>query len=66
MSINDIKDMPIQERMFLMEALWDSFVQNDTAIASPDWHGEILQARAEIMKKKNVKTYTLDELKQQR
>jgi len=66
MSINDIKDMPIQERMLLMEALWDSFAQNDAAVASPDWHGEILQARTEIMKKENVKTYTLDELKQQR
>ncbi len=66
MSINDIKDMPLQERMLFMEVLWDSFVQNDTAIASPDWHGEILQARTEIMKNENVKTYTLDELRQQR
>ena len=66
MSINDIKDMPIQERMLLMEALWDSFVQNDTAVASPDWHGEILHTRAEIMKRENVKTYTIDELRQQR
>ena len=66
MSINDIKDMPLQERMLFMEALWDSFVQNDAAIASPDWHGKILQARTEIMKNENVKTYTLDELRQQR
>jgi len=31
MSINDIKHMPIQERMQLMEALWDSFVHDDEA-----------------------------------
>jgi len=65
MSINDIKDMPIQERMQLMEALWDSFVHDD-AISSPAWHRNILDNRTEIMQDKNVKTYTLDELKQQK
>jgi len=65
MSINDIKNMPIQERMQLMEALWESFVHDD-ATTSPVWHKNILDNRAEIMQKENVKTYTLDELKQQR
>ncbi|MCD6211894.1 MAG: addiction module protein [Sulfurovum sp.] len=65
MSINDIKNMPIQERMQLMEALWESFVHDD-ATSSPAWHKEVLDNRAGIMQKENVKTYTLDELKQQR
>ena len=57
--------MPIQERMQLMEALWESFVHDD-ATSSPAWHREILDNRAEIMQKENVKTHTLDELKQQK
>ena len=65
MSINDIKDMPIQERMQPMEALWDSFV-HDNATSSPAWHKDVLDNRTEIMQNKNVKTYTLDELKQQK
>ena len=65
MSINDIKDMPIQKRMQLMEALWDSFVHDD-ATSSPAWHKDILDNRTEIMQDKTVKTYTLDELKQQK
>jgi putative addiction module component (TIGR02574 family) len=65
MSINDIKNMPIQERMQLMEALWESFV-HDEATSSPAWHKDILDKRAKIIQKEQVKTYTLDELKQQR
>ena len=65
MSINDIKDMPIQERMQLMEALWNSFVY-DEATSSPQWHKNILEARTEMMQKEDVKTYTLDELRKQK
>jgi len=65
MSINDIKNMPIQERMQLMEALWESFVHDD-ATSSPAWHKEILDNRTAIIQKECVKTYNLDELKQQR
>ncbi len=65
MSINDIKNMPIQERMQLMEVLWDSFVHDD-ATSSPAWHKEVLDSRTEIMQKEQVKTYTLNELRQQR
>ena len=65
MSINDIKNMPIQERMQLMEALWESFVHDD-ATSSPAWHKDILDNRTKIMQKGNIRTYTLDELKQQR
>ena len=65
MSINDIKHMPIQERMQLMEALWDSFVHDDEATKSPLWHKEILDKRREMIDSSDVKTYTLDELKKQ-
>jgi len=65
MSINNIKHMPLQERMQLMEALWESFV-HDNATSSPAWHKDILDNRTQIMQKENIKTYTLDELKQQK
>lgn len=65
MSINDIKNMPLQERMQLMEALWDSFVHDD-ATKSPLWHKEILNNRRKNIQDSTVKTYTLAELKLQR
>jgi len=63
MSINDIKDMPIQERMQLMEVLLDSFSNDKEDVSSPAWHEEILSNRKEILASSEVKTYTLDELK---
>lgn len=66
MSINDIKKMPIVERMQLMEALLDSFCSDDEVQASPAWHKEVLDKRAVLLEKDNVKMYTLDELKANR
>lgn len=63
MSINDIKDMPIQERMQLMEVLLDSFSNDKEDIPSPAWHEDILKKREELLATSEVKTYTLDELK---
>jgi putative addiction module component (TIGR02574 family) len=62
MSINDIKEMPLPERMQLMEALWDSFV-HDNATESPYWHKEILDERRAMLQAEDVKTYTLSEIK---
>ena len=66
MSIHDIKDMPIQERMQLMEALWNSFVYDEEATSSPKWHKSILENRTRIIQNEDVKTYTLDELRKQK
>jgi len=63
MSMNDIKNMPIQERMQLMEVLLDSFSNDDMDMPSPNWHEEILNHRKEKLASSEVKSYTLDELK---
>ena len=66
MSINDIKHMPIVERMQLMEALLDSFCHDDEVQTSPAWHKEVLDSRATLLEQGDVKMYTLDELKANR
>ena len=66
MSISDIKNMPLQERMRLMEVLLDSFRNDEENIKSPLWHKEVLEKRAEMITQDNVKTYTLEELKAKR
>jgi hypothetical protein len=66
MSINDIRDMSLQERMQLMELLMDSFHYDDAQPHSPQWHGDILKERAQLLQNGSVKTYTLDELKARR
>lgn len=66
MSFNDIKSMPISQRVQLMETLWESLRTEEVEPKSPTWHKDILDARVKKLKEGNIKTYTLDELKARR
>jgi len=41
----DIADLPVAERLKLMEALWDSLCKTDSGVESPAWHREVLDER---------------------
>lgn len=46
MNAIDVIDMPVAEKLKLMETLWDSLCgQSAGAMASPSWHAEVLQER---------------------
>jgi putative addiction module component (TIGR02574 family) len=66
MSIADIKKMPIVERVYLMEQIWDTLNQETAEIDSPSWHDELLQERKKAIKDGDVKMYTPAELKSKR
>jgi hypothetical protein len=66
MSLNDIENMPTAQKMYLMEALWDSLCSEETEPTSPEWHKELLEKRSEKLKTSDVKLYTIDELKARR
>jgi len=64
MSLNDLKHMPVEERIHLMEQLWATFQYDDTKIDSPEWHKEILADRKKRYENGELKTISLDTLKQ--
>ena len=66
MSLNDIKNMPTAQKIYLMEALWDSLCSDEVEPVSPTWHKELLDIRAEKLQNSNVKLFTLDELRARR
>jgi putative addiction module component (TIGR02574 family) len=43
--VADIERMSLEERLRVMELLWDSLSRTPEAVASPDWHGEVLHDR---------------------
>jgi putative addiction module component (TIGR02574 family) len=46
MTSADIVEMPVAERLKLMETLWESLcAQPGAEIESPGWHGEVLAER---------------------
>ncbi|MDO9264230.1 MAG: addiction module protein [Desulfosalsimonadaceae bacterium] len=51
MNTLEIKKMSRIERLQAMEAIWDSLIDEESEIDSPEWHRDILEER-----KKNIKT----------
>jgi len=46
MTTVDLAEMPVAEKLRLMESLWDSLCAQPTApITSPAWHAEVLEDR---------------------
>lgn len=45
MNTLDIKKMTTTERLQAMEALWNSLIDEESEIESPQWHQDILEER---------------------
>ncbi len=65
MSLADIKQMSLVEKIRLMEQLWDSLKAETPEIDSPSWHKDVLEARQKAVAEGKVKRYTIKEVKQQ-
>jgi len=46
----NMAEMTKAEKISAMEALWNDLCQNETAVISPAWHGEILRDRKRRVK----------------
>ena len=47
MSIAELRELPAQEKLEIIEQLWGDFATGREAYTSPAWHGEVL-ARTEV------------------
>ncbi len=63
MSLSDIQNMPLEERLYLMEQLWDSFKYEKEIVNPPVWHKDVLSQRLEKYEKGEVELLSLEELK---
>jgi putative addiction module component (TIGR02574 family) len=45
LSASDIAQMPVDERIQLVEDIWDSIAELPEAVKVPDWHKEELEMR---------------------
>jgi len=63
MSITDIKEMSIIERIHAMELLWDSLCDDEQNIDSPKWHETVLNARKQKMDSGGAEFLTLDQVR---
>lgn len=46
-SASDIAEMPVEERIRLVEDIWDSIAELPGSVTVPEWHREELEKRLE-------------------
>lgn len=63
MSIAEIMELPRQERLAVMERLWDSLCRDAEGLESPAWHGKVLDARKAKMDSPEARYFTLEEVR---
>jgi len=54
------------ERLQTMEALWDSFMEEESEIDSPKWHWDIIEERKRKIKNGKAEFISLEELRASR
>jgi hypothetical protein len=60
---DQIEQMTLAQRMEAMELLWRSLSAEPDRVASPAWHGEVLQRRRAKIESGKAEFLTIDQLK---
>ncbi len=63
MSIAEIRQLPLHEKLQIMEALWDDLRSNADAVLTPDWHKQLLDARRKAVSEGRERVLEWDEIK---
>jgi putative addiction module component (TIGR02574 family) len=66
MNTLEIEKMSTIERLQAMEALWDSFMEEESEIESPEWHRSIIKERKKKIKNGKAEFISLDKLRSSR
>jgi putative addiction module component (TIGR02574 family) len=63
MSIAEIHQLPLREKLQIMEAIWDDLRANAEKLPVPQWHKDILEARLKAVEEGREKVLEWDEVK---
>ncbi len=63
MNTLEIKKLSVFDRLQIMESLWDSFMEENLELDSPEWHENILETRKKRIKNGSAEFISLNELK---
>ncbi len=66
MDMQEIRKMSRAERLAAMEALWDSLIEEESEIESPEWHRDILAERRRKIEDGKAEFISLEKLRASR
>ncbi len=58
-----LSEYSYEQKLDLLEALWDDLVRDNTEFRSPEWHEKILKDRAEALSAGKVKVSDWEDAK---
>ena len=58
-----LDQMTVEEKLKAMEEIWEDLTRTPEKIPSPDWHGDILKARADRVRDEGAKFNSWPEAK---
>jgi hypothetical protein len=64
LTIEQIDEMTVAEKLQAMEILWESLARNSQSVPLPAWHGEVLAARQRQIEQGQAEFHSLDEVRQ--
>ena len=56
--------MSVPERLKAMELLWESISEESESIESPEWHGEILNKRRDVVESGKAKYLSISQVRE--
>lgn len=60
-----IKEMPVSERIILMEEIWDTLSHEQKDVESPLWHKDILDERKSMINNGEAEYISIQDLKKE-
>lgn len=64
-ALSEIRELPLHDKLRMMEALWDGIAPLDDAVEVPEWHKEILDQRDRMVAEGEAKFIDWEVAKQQ-
>ena len=64
-AIESVRNLPLHEKLQVMEAIWEDLSEDPAQVEIPDWHREILDERAAMVLEGKAKFLDWDSVKQQ-
>jgi putative addiction module component (TIGR02574 family) len=63
MGIAEIHQLPLNDKLQIMEAIWDDLRSNAEAVLVPDWHKNLLDERRNVVEQGKEQVLEWDEVK---
>ena len=48
--IAELRELPLHEKLRMMEALWDGIAPNEAELEVPQWHKDLLDEREQLVR----------------